>query len=651
MHQYTRNRKNSTPLERSLKNINNMLNWIKRKKRMLLNEFHTNHYEVPINDKNSVSNVDKYDQSHSLNETKIHAGLPESFYNSTIKILEEYIRNKNNKKSKSNNNSWINLELIKYIYNLLKMSPLEIENLPLSSTCTNSSVQIERSILEMSKTNLEYHNEILNYISKCLESNLSDASQDRALSSFQYIGLLERLSKLAEYYAEKAQEMRNICLESPRVDTTVLFQNEVDQSSDSKLGDQKSSCSISSDFSADGAYIFEHLSTLLENNGLIRADIEWPMFGNDEEDDSRSLTDQLLDIKPRINIKDIPNFNTIQLDEKSTYSDICRKQCMHQYTRNRKNSTPLERSLKNINNMLNWIKRKKRMLLNEFHTNHYEVPINDKNSVSSVDKYDQSHSLNETKIHAGLPESFYNSTIKILEEYIRNKNNKKSKSNNNSWINLELIKYIYNLLKMSPLEIENLPLSSTCTNSSVQIERSILEMSKTNLEYHNEILNYISKCLESNLSDASQDRALSSFQYIGLLERLSKLAEYYAEKAQEMRNICLESPRVDTTVLFQNEVDQSSDSKLGDQKSSCSISSDFSADGAYIFEHLSTLLENNGLIRADIEWPMFGNDEEDDSRSLTDQLLDIKPRINIKDIPNFNTIQLDEKSRLFILST
>lgn len=47
---------------------------------------------------------------------------------------------------------------------------------------------------------------------------------------------------------------------------------------------------------------------------------------------------------------------------------------------------------------------------------------------------------------------------------------------------------------------------------------------------------------------------------------------------------------------------------------------------------------------------MFGNDEEDDSRSLTDQLLDIKPRINTKDISNFNTIQLDEKSLLFKLS-
>lgn len=214
-----------------------MLNWIKRKKRLLLNEFHTNHYQVPINDRNSVSSVEKHDQSHSLNETKIYAGLPESFYNSTIKILEEYVRNKNNKKSKSNNNNtWINIELMKYIYNLLKMSPLEIENLPLSSTSTNSSIQIEKSILEMSKTNLEYHNEILNYISKCMENNLSDASQDQALNSFQYIGLLERLSKLAEYYAEKAQEMRNICLESPRVDTYVPFQNDIEQSSDGKLG-------------------------------------------------------------------------------------------------------------------------------------------------------------------------------------------------------------------------------------------------------------------------------------------------------------------------------------------------------------------------------------------------------------------------------
>jgi len=55
-------------------------------------------------------------------------------------------------------------------------------------------------------------------------------------------------------------------------------------------------------------------------------------------------------------------------------------------------------------------------------------------------------------------------------------------------------------------------------------------------------------------------------------------------------------------------------------------------DGAYVLDHLRTLLVQRGLICADREWPIFGNDDEDDSRSLTDQLLDIKPQIKSKDI-------------------
>lgn len=50
-----------------------------------------------------------------------------------------------------------------------------------------------------------------------------------------------------------------------------------------------------------------------------------------------------------------------------------------------------------------------------------------------------------------------------------------------------------------------------------------------------------------------------------------------------------------------------------------------------MLEHLSSLLEQRGLICADGEWPIFGNDDEDD-RSLTDQLLDIKPQIKSEDI-------------------
>lgn len=67
--------------------------------------------------------------------------------------------------------------------------------------------------------------------------------------------------------------------------------------------------------SVDGAYVLDHLSTLLEQRGLICADREWPIFGNDDKDDSRSLTDQLLDIKPQIKSKDIK----VERSEKGSY--------------------------------------------------------------------------------------------------------------------------------------------------------------------------------------------------------------------------------------------------------------------------------------------------------------------------------------------
>lgn len=42
-----------------------------------------------------------------------------------------------------------------------------------------------------------------------------------------------------------------------------------------------------------------HLHTLLKKKGLIKSDKEWPMFENiSDNDDNRSLTDQLLDIYP-----------------------------------------------------------------------------------------------------------------------------------------------------------------------------------------------------------------------------------------------------------------------------------------------------------------------------------------------------------------
>lgn len=205
-----------------------MLNWIKKKKRLLFDEIYTN--QAPINDLQSMnSKSDTYKESPKENVNYI--GLPDSFYNNTIKLLEEYVKNKKQKSKSNNNNTWINMELMRYICNLLKMSPNEIDNLSVSS---NSSIQLEQSILEISKANLEYHKDILNYISNCFDGNVCDINRDQAFSSPQYIGLLDKLYKLADYYTEKAQEMRNICLESPRVEINNIDEITVEQISENK---------------------------------------------------------------------------------------------------------------------------------------------------------------------------------------------------------------------------------------------------------------------------------------------------------------------------------------------------------------------------------------------------------------------------------
>lgn len=214
MQQYIGNNKNEAPLQSSLENINEMLNWIKKKKRLLFDEFYMN--QASINDVQSMNCQSDVCRNFPKENPNNYVGLPDSFYNSTLKILKEYINNKKQKKSKSNNkNNWINIELMRYICSLLRMSPNEIDNLSVSSC---SSIRLEQSFLELSKANLEYHKDILNYISKCLDSNLYSINRDQDFSSPHYIGLLDKLYKLADYYSEKAQEMRNICLESPRIE-------------------------------------------------------------------------------------------------------------------------------------------------------------------------------------------------------------------------------------------------------------------------------------------------------------------------------------------------------------------------------------------------------------------------------------------------
>lgn len=241
-------------------------------------------------------------------------------------------------------------------------------------------------------------------------------------------------------------------------------------------------------------------------------------------------------------------------------SCTCQKQLVQKYIRNKE--TSLQHPLDYINEKLNWIKKKKRLLFDEIYTN--QAPISGIQSINNISDMYRDYPI-ENLNYIGLPDSFCNSTLKILEEYVKNKKINTSKSNNNNnnsntWINIELMNYICNLLKMSPNEVDNLSVSS---NSSNQLEQSILEISKTNLEYHKDILNYISQCLDSNVCDINQDQAFSSPQYIGLLDKMYKLADYYTEKAQEMRNICLESPRVEVNNLDIDTFEEISQLKRG----------------------------------------------------------------------------------------
>lgn len=230
------NIKNEAQLQHPLDYINEKLNWIKKKKRLLFDEIYTN--QAPESGMQSINNISDIHRDYPK-ENLNYVGLPDSFCNSTLKILEEYVNNKKIKTSKSNNNNnnnnntWINMELMNYICNLLKMSPYEVDNLSITS---NSSNQLEQSILEISKANLEYHKDILNYISQCLDNSVCDINRDQAFSSPQSIGLLDKLYQLADYYTEKAQEMRNICLESPRVEINNLDTDTIEEISEPKRG-------------------------------------------------------------------------------------------------------------------------------------------------------------------------------------------------------------------------------------------------------------------------------------------------------------------------------------------------------------------------------------------------------------------------------
>lgn len=208
------NTKKSTA-DRSLKNINNTLQRIKNKKQLLTKEISVNKITeveksntVPL--KSETLPIHKR-CTHDYNIYKKspinYAKLPDSFYNSQIKTLKEQI-SKEKTKSIQKYNEPVNVDLMRYINVLLKMSPSDIDNLSISSC---SSVQLEENILTHSKKNTQFYSEMLDCISKCLNSDISDINQDTTFESPKNINIISKLQELTNYYLDKAHEIKNIC--------------------------------------------------------------------------------------------------------------------------------------------------------------------------------------------------------------------------------------------------------------------------------------------------------------------------------------------------------------------------------------------------------------------------------------------------------
>jgi len=209
--------KKFTP-ERPLKNINNTLQRIKNKKQLLAKEISVDRI-TDVKKSNAVSSFPKTsfhrDRCAAHNDLYqesplVYAKLPDSFYSSQIETIEKQISKKNIKKC----NSLINVDLMRYINVLLKMTPSDIDNL---STSSCSSVKLEESLLEHSKHNTQFYNELLNCIAKCFNADFSDISQDTSFESPKNINIINRLQELTKYYSQKTHEMRNICDESSQI--------------------------------------------------------------------------------------------------------------------------------------------------------------------------------------------------------------------------------------------------------------------------------------------------------------------------------------------------------------------------------------------------------------------------------------------------
>lgn len=207
--------------QRSLKNINNTMQRIKNKKQLLAKEISVNKITevkksstetlkpetLPTNKKCTFF-YDMYKKSPIT-----YAKLPDSFYNSQIKTLKEQI-SKEKTKGIPKYNEPVNIDLMRYINILLKMSPSDIDNLSISSC---SSVQLEENISQHSKKNTQFYNELLDCISKCLNADISDINQDITFESPKNINGISRLQELTNYYFDKANEIKNICDEPSKI--------------------------------------------------------------------------------------------------------------------------------------------------------------------------------------------------------------------------------------------------------------------------------------------------------------------------------------------------------------------------------------------------------------------------------------------------
>jgi len=225
------NKKSST--ERPLTNINDTLQRIQKKKKLLVKEISTDirkSKEVFSNVKPSTmsKNHAARPANNDIRQERLtnYAKLPDSFYNSQLETLKKHILKNKSKTNDSKFNESTNVDLMKYINVLLKMTPSDVENLSISSC---SSVYLEESILENSKkNNAQYYSELLKCISKCLNSDMSDISQDTMFDSPKNIHLLNRLQDISNYYFKKTHEMKNICDESLQLSNDQLKEQNIE---------------------------------------------------------------------------------------------------------------------------------------------------------------------------------------------------------------------------------------------------------------------------------------------------------------------------------------------------------------------------------------------------------------------------------------